>query len=157
MWTDNTCPSEGTPPALMDTVSCTRSSVPIIQVQRWGLLWPLQGHWDQENPLITWDSLQVQISVDGPGSEPHKLQLLQTESDAFNASDIFRLELLFPAAGRAESVNRLSDLLLFSYYSDLLSWIKLRRISNSSYSHLILLSNTGLSVFTSVQTGLNPD
>lgn len=48
----------------------------------------------------------------------------------------------------AAAANLLCDLLLFTYYSDPRSWIKLRRISNSSYSDLILLSNTRLCVFT---------
>lgn len=49
------------------------------------------------------------------------------------------------------AVNLLCILLLFTYYSDLVSWIKLRRISNSSYSDLILLSNTQLRVYICCQ------
>lgn len=53
----------------------------------------------------------------------------------------FRYFWLFPSCRRSES------LLLFTYYSDLLFWIKLRNISNSSYCDLILLSNTQLCVY----------
>lgn len=51
----------------------------------------------------------------------------------------------------ASAVNLLCDLLLFTYYSDLVSWIKLRGISNSSYSDLILLSNIQLCVYICCQ------
>lgn len=74
------------------------------------------------------------------------LQLqLPSHSNSFNSSE-FRIFLLMFSSCSEDWASAL-NLLLVTYYSDLLFWIKLRNICNSSYCDLLLLTDTQHSVY----------